>query len=199
LCHRFSIFPMWSDMEEIRIVPFLFFSSIIYPMQERNLNSKWLERWQGETMSQTYRLTSNWTNVHRFQHWHYPMTASIVRNVKLAQEAPEGPTKLGKFKSKQEWNGVNIFWSGWKGQPAFPGPYPWQKILIMAWLSLFLSKSLYKLKHEIANKAPTQSEPSVHSAPSSIGASQRGCGGCAMPSFPTPFILGHFLWFWSKS
>jgi hypothetical protein len=35
----------------------------------------------------------------------------------------------------------------------------------MAWLSLFLSKSLYKLKHEIANKTPTQSEPSVHSAP----------------------------------
>jgi hypothetical protein len=37
------------------------------------------------------------------------MTASIVRNVKLAQDAPEGSTKLGKFKSKQEWNGMIYF------------------------------------------------------------------------------------------
>jgi hypothetical protein len=42
------------------------------------------------------------------------MTASIVRNVKLAQEAPEGPTKLGKFKSKQEWNGMIYFEVGGK-------------------------------------------------------------------------------------
>jgi nitrate reductase NapE component len=51
-----------------------------------------------------------------------------------------------------------------EGLTCFPGPYWWQKILVIARLGLFLSKSLYKLKLEIANKLPTQSEPSVHSS-----------------------------------